>query len=70
MERGAWRATVHRIAKNQVTGRFLTPFQINFLPISRSFGGFPGGSDGKESAYNTEDPGSIPGSGKISWRRE
>ena len=26
--------------------------------------GFPGGSDGKESVYNVEDPGSIP-----EWRR-
>ena len=26
--------------------------------------GFPGGSDGKESAWNAEDPGSIPGSGR------
>ena len=25
---------------------------------------FPGGSDGKASAYNEEDPGSIPGSGR------
>ena len=25
--------------------------------------GFPGGSDGKESAYNIGDPGSIPGLG-------
>ena len=25
---------------------------------------FPGGSDGKESAYNTGDPGSIPGLGR------
>ena len=24
---------------------------------------FPGGSDGKESAYNVGDPGSVPGSG-------
>ena len=24
--------------------------------------GFPGGSDGKQSAYNAGDPGSIPGS--------
>ena len=30
--------------------------------------GFPGGSDGKESACNAEDPGFIPGSGKIPWR--
>ena len=26
---------------------------------------FPGGSDGKESACNTGDPGSIPGSGRF-----
>ena len=26
--------------------------------------GFPGGSAGKESAYNAEDPGSIPRSGR------
>ena len=26
--------------------------------------GFPGGSDGKEYACNTGDPGSIPGSGR------
>ena len=26
--------------------------------------GFPGGSDGKESAYNVEDLGSIPGLGR------
>ena len=25
---------------------------------------FPGGSDGKESAYNAGEPGSIPGSGR------
>ena len=25
---------------------------------------FPGGSDGKVSAYNAGDPGSIPGSGR------
>ena len=26
--------------------------------------GFTGGSDGKESAYNAGDPGSIPGTGR------
>ena len=26
--------------------------------------GFPGSSDGKESAYNVGDPGAIPGSGR------
>ena len=29
-----------------------------------AFGGFPGSSAGKESACNSGDPGSIPGSGK------
>ena len=27
-------------------------------------GGFPGGSDGQESAWNAGDPGSIPGLGR------
>ena len=26
--------------------------------------GFPGGADGKETAYNAGDPGSIPGAGR------
>ena len=32
--------------------------------------GFPGGSDGKESACNAGDLGLIPWAGKIPWRRE
>ena len=32
--------------------------------------GFPGGSDGKGSACSAGDAGSIPGSGKIPWRRK
>ena len=35
------------------------------LQLSRTKG-FPGGSDGKVSAYNVGDLGSIPGSGKSS----
>ena len=31
---------------------------------SGGVGGFCGSSDGKESAYNAENPGSIPGSGR------
>ena len=31
---------------------------------------FPGGSVGKESICNSGDPGSIPGLGKIPWRRK
>ena len=33
-------------------------------------GGFPGGWDSEESACNTGDLASIPGSRKIPWRRE
>ena len=32
------------------------------------FKAFPGGSDGKASAYNVGDPGSITGSGKSSGK--
>ena len=32
--------------------------------------GFPGGSDGKESACNAGDPDLIPGLGRFPWRRE
>ena len=31
---------------------------------TEKFRGFPGGSDGKESACNAGDPGSVPGSGR------
>ena len=31
---------------------------------------FPGGSDGKESACNAGDLGSIPGLGRFPWRKE
>ena len=34
------------------------------------FIGFPGSLDGKASAYNAGDPGSIPGSGRSPWRRK
>ena len=32
--------------------------------ITQLMSGFPGGSDGKASACNAGDPGSIPGSGR------
>ena len=37
---------------------------ILYIPL-----GFPSGSDGKESACNVRDPGSIPWVGKIPWSR-
>ena len=34
------------------------------LSLKHRMKDFPGGSDGKASAYNAGDPGSIPGSGR------
>ena len=38
--------------------------QLNGIAISSILRGFPGSSDGKVSAYNVGDPGSIPGLGR------
>ena len=35
-------------------------FELDIVPV----GGFPGGSEGKVSAWNAGDLGSIPGSGR------
>ena len=40
---------------------------LKIINITMSVKGFPGGSDGKKSACNVGDPGSI---GKIPWKRE
>ena len=45
------------------------PWRRDKLPIP-IFLGFPGGSDGKESACNVEDLHSIPDLEKSPWRRE
>ena len=42
----------------------LTSVSAKDHPISTSFNGFPGGSDGKESACNVGDWGLIPGLGR------
>ena len=45
---------------------FLLIYSFLFYAVGQIylFTGFPGGSDGKESACNAGDPGSIPGSGR------
>ena len=40
------------------------------LPVSKELNGFPGGSDGKASARNAGDSGSIPGWGRSPGRRK
>ena len=42
----------------------------DFVDTSEMHKGSPGGSDGKESAYNAEDPGSIPESGRSPAKRD
>ena len=41
-----------------------SPGEGNRNPLQYSWG-FPGGSDGKESAHNMGDPGSMPRSGSL-----
>ena len=48
---------------------FLTEIDCSSLRQDFCLKGFPGGSDGKESTCNVGDPGLIPGSRKIPWRR-
>ena len=43
-------------------------YPIPYIKINSM--GIPGSSDGKESACNAGDVGSIPGSRKVPWRRE
>ena len=40
------------------------PYRHIFMGKANRKKNFPGGSDGKESACNVEDQGSIPGSGR------
>ena len=43
---------------------------IHIKTFLRDTWDFPGGSDGKASAYNAGDPGFNPWVGTISWRRK
>ena len=60
MDRGAWVATVHRVAKSWTRLKLLGICIYKYL---FSEVGFPCGSDSKVSAHNAGDPGSIPGLG-------
>ena len=42
------------------------PYKVSLLRVQFSYIDFPGDSDGKVSAYNAGDLGSIPGSGRSS----
>ena len=58
---GAWWAAVYGVAQSRTR---LKQLSSSSNPTRRSWLGFPGGSDGKESARNAGDLGSIPGLGR------
>ena len=80
MDAGRWcRVSGRRagsVTGNKVSSRppsFATT-TVKFKPLSSlqfdgDLGGFPGGSDGKESACSARGPGWIPGSGRASGER-
>ena len=67
MDREAWRAVVHGVAKSQTWLNDWTELYSKGNCIQCSvvaYIGFPCGSSGKESTCNAEDLGSIPGLGR------
>ena len=61
-----------RTQVSHIAGRHFTVWATREAQIykTQAILGFPGGLDGKESAYNAGELGLLPGSGKIPWRRE
>ena len=62
MDREAWRAAIHGVAKSQT--RLSDWTELNWYIYNDK--GLPDGSDGKEYACNAGDPGSVHGLGKSS----
>ena len=60
MDRGAWRATVHEVSEFIMTEQLSVHTCMHTHMHTHIWLGFPGGSDGKESACNAGDLGSIP----------
>ena len=58
MDREAWRAAIHGVAKSRTQLSNWT--ELNYLLL-----GFPDSSFGKESTCNVGDPSSIPGLGRF-----
>ena len=68
----SWASLVAHLIKNPAMQETLVWFLSRKVPLELPlpvFLGFPGGSDGKESAFNVGDLGSIPGLGRShGWR--
>ena len=70
MDRGAWRATVYRVAKSLTQLSNFTHTLEEEASLKKrereslAVIGFPGGSDGKEFVCNAGDPGLIPELGR------
>ena len=60
MDRGAWRAVVHGVAKSRTRLKQLSTY------LGR---GFHGGSDSEESTCKAGDPGSVSGLGRSPGER-
>ena len=61
-DRGAWWVAVYGVAQSCIRLKGFSSSSSN--GTAAVLPGFAGGSDGKESACNAGDPGSIPGSGR------
>ena len=64
-----WKTQVQSLGQEDLLEKGMATHSSIFTPTpqkrgSKKYTGFPGGSDGKVSAYNAGDPGSIPGSGR------
>ena len=67
MDRGAWKATIHEVEREPDMTGCLTLDVQTACPLCCKLVyslGFPGGSDGRESACNVGEMGSIPGLGR------
>ena len=62
MDREAWRAAIHGVAKSWTRLSDLSDLMVTW--------GFPGGSDGKQSACDAGRPKFNPWVRKIAWRRD
>ena len=74
-DRGAWWAAIYGVAQSRTRLKWLSRssiylYALSLIKLLNFRSGFPGGSDGKASAYNAGDLSLTPGSGRFPWRRK